>query len=77
MSMQQRKQGFNPSAQITSSMSQMKSFGFAANKIPQRSSIVMNAGPTISGETDNSKDVEMSFFDEKFGNPVSRNNPFY
>jgi len=55
----------------------MKSFGFAANKIPQRSSIVMNAGPTISGETDNSKDVEMSFFDEKFGNPVSRNNPFY
>jgi hypothetical protein len=48
----------------------MKNFGFSAaaqnSTAPARSSVVMEAGPTISGQADNKCGVDMAFFDKKF-----------
>ena len=57
----------NPSAQVNQSMNQMKTFGFAAGaqtaKNQSRQSVVMEAGPVVSGETG---EIDMQFFDKKF-----------
>jgi len=48
---------FTPSSYISSSLNQMKNLGFSAaaknTTTPARSSVVMEAGPTVSGSTSN------------------------
>jgi hypothetical protein len=76
MSMSMGNKFSNPSAQVNQSMNQMKTFGFSAGaqaaKNQARSSVVMEAGPVVTGETG---EMDMQFFDRKF-NFSTTNNKF-
>ena len=59
-------------------MNPIKSFGFAAhvksgNSVNRTSVMMSAAAPTVSGEISNTEALDISFFDKKFGNPLSQN----